>query len=252
MEHAVQLIHGRHSNESNDYMVGQLKGPPLSVVIDKGGFLMVNFDGIKNILLEYEEIILSKIEKKKGIDFSGRYVDGAIRYNDELIHYETIKKRQFRKIMNEYNKINYNKDRKKIIDYGSGKGYMLFLFAQMEGFDAITGIEILPELCEICRNNMKAVGYPEISVINEDARIYTEIDDYNVIFMFNPFPREAMYDVVKRIDESLQRNQREICIIYVNNIHDDLIINGICNMEKKCELYDLPRYGCTSAIYKNK
>ena len=211
---------------------------------------MLNLDKIKNILLEYEEIILSKIEKKRGLDFSERYVDGAIRYKDTIIHYETIRKRQFRKIMNEYNKFNYNQNNKKIIDYGSGKGYMLFLLAQMGGFDAIAGIEILPELCEICRNNMNVVGYPETSIINGDARIYTEIDDYNVIFMFNPFPREAMYDIVKRIDESLKRDQREMCIIYVNNIHDDLILNRICNMEKKCELHNLPRYGCTSAIYK--
>ena len=235
-----------------DYMAGQFQGPPLSVFIDKGGFLMGNFDKFINILLEYEEIILSKIEKKQGIDFSGRYVDGAIRYKDALIHYETIRKRQFNKIMSEYYKVNSNQNKKRIIDYGSGKGYMLFLLAQTGKFDEISGIEILPELCEICRENMKHVGYPEISIINDDARIYTEIDNYNVIFMFNPFPRVAMYDVVNRIDESLKRNPREMCIIYVNNIYDDLVIKKICGMKKKCEINNLPRYGCTSAIYINK
>ena len=61
-----------------------------------------------------------------------------------------------------------------------------------------------------------------------------------------------MYDVVNRIDESLKRNPREMCIIYVNNIYDDLVIEKICGMKKKCEINNLPRYGCTSAIYINK
>lgn len=45
---------------------------------------------------------------------------------------------------------------------------------------------------------------------------------------------------------------RQMCIIYVNNIYDDLVIEKICGMKKKCEINNLPRYGCTSAIYINK
>jgi len=204
-----------------------------------------------NILLEYEEIILSKIDKIKGVDFSERYVEGAIRYNDELIHYETIRKRQFAKVIQEYKKACNCNELNNVLDYGSGKGYILYLLSKTGLFEKIMGIEILPELCDICNCNINRIGLQQITVVNSDARTFSDIDNYNVFFMFNPFPEKAMKEVICRIDESLKRNFRRIVIIYVNNVHEDLIINIINTIEKKSELINLPRYGCSSAIYAN-
>lgn len=63
---------------SYDYMAGQFKEPPLSVFIDKGGSLMGNFDKFINILLEYEEMVLSKIEKSRESTFQDAMLMGQL------------------------------------------------------------------------------------------------------------------------------------------------------------------------------
>ncbi len=206
---------------------------------------------LKNILLEYEEIILAKIEKVKGIDFSKRYVDGAIKHNDEIIHYESIRKRQFKRVFQVFCKETKNQELKSVLDYGSGKGYILYLLSETGYFHNVDGLEILPELCKICRTNLNKLGLETVKIINEDARDYSGIDDYDVYFMFNPFPEPAMKKVVAQIDESLHRKPRKISIIYVNNVHDKLLIESIENLVQREIIENLPRYGCSSAIYTN-
>lgn len=214
-------------------------------------FCIMKLGEFGNILLEYEEVLISKIEKYKGIDFSERYVEGAIRYKDELIHYETIRRRQFKKVLKAFWKECKEHNLGNVLDYGSGKGYILYLLAESGLFKTVTGIEILPELCEICYGNMGKLNCSDVDIINVDARTYTQIDYYDVFFMFNPFPKSAMQEVVKRIDESLERKPRKLCIIYVNNVHDDMILNRINSIKKKSEINNMPRCGCKSAIYIN-
>jgi protein-L-isoaspartate O-methyltransferase len=123
--------------------------------------------------------------------------------------------------------------------------------SQSKIFEKIAGVEILPELCNICNENMRKIGLQKVTVLQADARIFSDIDSYEVFFMFNPFPEKAMLEVIHRIDESLKKNHRKIAIIYVNNVHEDLIIQEIGSIKKKSELLNLPRYGCSSAIYTN-
>ena len=202
-------------------------------------------------MLEYEENVHAFVEKYLGLDFSERYVDGAIEYNDSIIHYETIRRRQFNKIIKIYkSEIMENGDRR-ILDYGSGKGYILFLLKKTALFDVVDGVEILPELCEIAKTNMRAKKINDVHIFNEDARKFEKIDDYNTFFMFNPFPKEAIIEVVDRLQESLDRNDRKICIIYINNVHEEQLLKRISGLRIRQEVIDLPRFGCKSTIYTN-
>lgn len=206
---------------------------------------------VLNYILENEEHLNSAIEHREGIDFAERYVDGAIRYKDEIIHYETIRERQFRKVYNKFIKISGWKYGHNVLDYGCGKGYMLYLLDKQKSFDYVAGLEILPELCVIAKHNIDKLNIAA-DIINADAREYKEIDSFDLFFMFNPFPEKAMSEVAKRIKESLDRKNRKIYIIYINSICEKTLLNAIPSLRKECTIKNLPRYGCQSSIYSNE
>lgn len=204
-----------------------------------------------NVFLEIEENILASVfDKILKVDFSKRYVLGAMRYNDTIIHYETIKKRQFRYIIKHVNKNIDFKD-KNIIDLGSGKGYLVYLLNKTNKFNKVAGIELLSELHEIAINNMKRLNiYDKVELVNGDVRNFTGIDNFNYLLMFNPFPKEAMKEVVKQIKLSLDRKPRKICIIYINAVQDKMLYS-IPEIEKVKILNNMPCMGCKTIIYKN-
>ena len=109
----------------------------------------------------------------------------------------------------------------------------------------------MPELCDIANDNMRKLNYLDVNIYNEDARFFNKIDYYNSFFMFNPFPEEAMVSVINRLQESLARNDRKICIVYINCVHEKLLMNGINNLYCRYSFQNIPRYGCKTAIYTN-
>lgn len=205
---------------------------------------------ILNCILECEEEWCSIKDKKKDIDFAKRYVDGAIRYDDEIIHYETIRKRQFKKVYNRFVKVSGWKSGHNILDYGCGKGYMLYLLNRYGNFASITGLEILPELCSIARLNIIKLDV-KADIIEADAREYDKIDQIDIFFLFNPFPEDAMKKVVKRISCSLERNMRKIYLIYINDVCNDIIIEKIPGIRIVEKISNMPRFGCYCSIYTN-
>lgn len=205
---------------------------------------------IMNYLLECEENCKAKREEKNDIDFSRRYVDGAIRYNDEIIHYETIRERQFKKIYKMFVEISGWRQGHSVIDYGCGKGYMLYLLNKYGLFDKITGIELLPELCSVAENNIKKHDVMA-DIVCADAREYEQIDMFDVLFMFNPFPEKAMELVANRICESLQRSPRHIYIIYVNAVCNEILLERVPDLHNLGTINNMPRIGCKSSIYSN-
>ena len=203
---------------------------------------------VLNYLLDCEENWKARREEKRHIDFSRRYVEGAIKYNDEIIHYETIRRRHFKKIYNKFINVSGWKSGHSVLDYGCGKGYVLYLLNEYGKFDKIAGIDILPELCTIAETNMKK-NKIKAKIVNADARIFKEIDQYDVMYMFNPFPEKAMKEVAERINESLQRVNRQLYIIYVNDLYREILLNKIENLQIIEEIMNVPRYGCKCSIF---
>ncbi|MBE5871395.1 MAG: class I SAM-dependent methyltransferase [Lachnospiraceae bacterium] len=103
---------------------------------------------------------------------------------------------------------------KRFFDIGCGKGQML-LMAAMCGMEKIGGIEFNSEIAEIARKNM-TVLYIDADVLTGDATEYTEIDDYDIFFLYNPFGEKSIRKVVSNINESWKRNKRSIFLVYGN------------------------------------
>jgi spermidine synthase len=75
-----------------------------------------------------------------------------------------------------------------ILDIGCGKGYAMHLFSALP-FERIDGIELNGELVRIARNNLCNLhhGDSRFHVFEIDACDFMHYEDYDVIYLFNPF-----------------------------------------------------------------
>jgi SAM-dependent methyltransferase len=114
---------------------------------------------------------------------------------------------------------------KNITDFGCGKGRVLVV-AAFYGFTKITGVDFAKELCEEAQKNITPLQrhFPEktFRVVHNDAATHQIADDMNVFFFFNPFDEVVMLAVVKNILASLKENPREVYVIYLNPLHEEI------------------------------
>ena len=110
----------------------------------------------------------------------------------------------------------------KLLDAGCGKGAVLF-FAKSMGITKVGGVELAEDLCAICVKNMQSLGYRDIAIFHKDVSLLKdELDDYNVFYMFNPFPAEPMRAFMRAIAESTRRTPRTVYVVYHNPIFSDV------------------------------
>jgi SAM-dependent methyltransferase len=114
------------------------------------------------------------------------------------------------------------KSEDKIVDLGCGKGGAIISIAKFP-FSQISGVEISPLLVAIANRNIKLVGIRNVEIFCCDARAFHDLDKYNYIFLFNPFPSDVIVEVIENIKGSLKRRHRVLNMIYVNPICHDMI-----------------------------
>lgn len=112
------------------------------------------------------------------------------------------------------------------IDYGSGRGKALILAAHFH-FKRIVGVEISSALHIAAVENIGKmrsgmIQCLAISSVCEDAANFVLPDEPLVIYLFHPFNRTVMIEVLERIESSLQASKRMIKIIYAHPINSDL------------------------------
>jgi hypothetical protein len=110
------------------------------------------------------------------------------------------------------------------IDIGSGKGRALLLASQYP-FKRILGIELLPELHRVAKDNIsKYKGDSQkcfaIECVLADASAFAPPAEPTVIYLFNPLPESALMTLTNRLEDSLRRNPRPVFVIYHNPMLD--------------------------------
>jgi hypothetical protein len=107
-----------------------------------------------------------------------------------------------------------------LLDLGSGMGRVVISAAKTYSFRRIVGVEISPELHEIAKRNLArnrlCLRCPQIELINADVLDYRIPDDVTVVYLYNPFRGPVFQHVVDELERSVDRNPREIRIIYLN------------------------------------
>jgi len=112
-----------------------------------------------------------------------------------------------------------------IIDFGCGKGGVLITLAKYP-FAKITGIELSPKLVAIAKQNLSRLKIKNVSIALSDAADFTDLDDYNFFYFFNPFPCNVMGAVMANISISLAKKPRKATIIYFNPECHETVIHG--------------------------
>jgi SAM-dependent methyltransferase len=103
------------------------------------------------------------------------------------------------------------------IDIGSGKGRMLFL-ATEHPFQRIEGVEMRKELHERAVYNLRRFQNsnskcPQVECLNLNALDYTFPEGNLVVYFFNPFGREVMEKVLRRLSASMEQQPRDVVLV---------------------------------------
>ena len=110
-----------------------------------------------------------------------------------------------------------------VIDFGSGKGGALITLTKYP-FRRIAGVEISPSLVEIAQRNLAKLGIKKVAMYCLDAGIFRDFDEFNYIYMANPFPCQVMNEVMANLSASLIQVPRDLTIIYRNPTCHEIII----------------------------
>ena len=112
------------------------------------------------------------------------------------------------------------------IDIGAGKGRALLLASEFD-FRRIIGVELLPELAEVARNNIRAFERrgmrSGIEVVCEDATSFVLPAEPAVVFLFNPLPQLSLHTFLENLERSLLQNPRPVYVVYANPIFEQRI-----------------------------
>lgn len=100
-----------------------------------------------------------------------------------------------------------------IVDFGSGKGAALVRFSKFP-FRRICGVELSPMLAEISRKNMRKLKLDKVEIVESDATAFTELDDFNIFYLANPFSGHPFDTVMRNIINSFDRKRRMVTLIY--------------------------------------
>lgn len=105
-----------------------------------------------------------------------------------------------------------------VYDIGSGKGRILCVMSRRNVRKCV-GIELFDELCAAARVNAEKVRgrRAPIEIRCEDAAT-ADISDGTIYFLFNPFGKETMQEMLSNIERSLAENPRRVRVVYYNSV----------------------------------
>lgn len=108
------------------------------------------------------------------------------------------------------------------VDLGCGKGKALMVAARL-GFRTVIGVEFAPELAAIARANLARLQISNGVVIDADAATFAFPNDPIVLYLYNPFTREVMTDVVTNLGKS---RAEKVYVVYKNPTYADVVLDS--------------------------
>ena len=113
------------------------------------------------------------------------------------------------------------------IDLGSGKGRSLFVAAELP-FQQVIGVERSHLLHQQAAKNIlrfrgRKGGSSEVLSLEQDALDFVFPSGRIVLYMFNPFGRTTMQQVLERLQASLQTQPRHVVVILLWPRCEDLV-----------------------------
>jgi SAM-dependent methyltransferase len=117
-----------------------------------------------------------------------------------------------------------------LLDIGCGYGKVLN-FGMMLNFKEVVGIDLDHSAIEKANSNcrqMQKNGYAtSFKIFETDATKYVIPKNTNIIYLFNPFGKITMKDVVENIVEYYKTSRKDLYVVYSVPVHQDLFTNHI-------------------------
>jgi methyltransferase family protein len=116
------------------------------------------------------------------------------------------------------------------VDLGSGQGRMVCMAAR-HPFGRVIGVELAAEFNAVARENVDRsrpkLRCRDVELVTGDVLDWPIPDDVTYVYMFNPFGREILRDVLERLCRSLERSPRRLKLIYAHPAYAaDVIATG--------------------------
>jgi len=113
------------------------------------------------------------------------------------------------------------------VDMGSGKGRALLIASEF-AFAKIVGIELSQHLHRIAEDNIKRFSPASQRCTAFQLHCMNVVDyDYGkeplVLFLFDPFGREVVRNVIANLEASLRATPREVFVVYVYPQFEDVL-----------------------------
>jgi SAM-dependent methyltransferase len=112
------------------------------------------------------------------------------------------------------------------LDLGCGKGQVVFLAAHFP-FGRVRGIDLSSDLIAVARSNMDPEKHrfrcDSVDLVVGDAADYAIPEDVTMCYLYHPFPRPVMQQVMAHLDASLAANPRRMHIFYLEAFDTDLL-----------------------------
>jgi SAM-dependent methyltransferase len=113
------------------------------------------------------------------------------------------------------------------LDLGCGKGRPLLIATEF-GFHAIMGFELSPTLSRIARRNANVFSrtHPDrtrIDIVTGDALVHKLPAGKLTVFLYHPFDRPSMEQLLRNIEASLDTTPHDLYIVYYNPVWADVL-----------------------------
>ena len=113
------------------------------------------------------------------------------------------------------------------IDIGSGKGRALLMAADYP-FRRILGIELLPELHRVAKENIAKYKSDSqqcfaIDCLLGDACEFAFPPEPTVLYLFNPLPESGLVRMMSNLEHSLREHPRPVFVLYHNPLMEHVL-----------------------------
>lgn len=173
----------------------------------------VRLRGLKNTL------ILLRQEMKYDTFFGINTKKISSKQTDEYYHYQGSSYFALFKVFEEIKKY---KDEFDFFDIGCGKGRALIV-AEYYGFKKLCGIDLDSDLIESAESNVKKRKYKkpetEFTIQTANALQFKYMNTPTIYFLFNPFGKQVLFEVVQKIMEQNNGNKK---FVYLNPKHKEV------------------------------
>lgn len=179
---------------------------------------------------------IRKVDTQKYIELTDLGIDIKKGSRYEAISYRKLK------ILLSYA---HEKKYENFLDIGCGLGRPIIVANEI-GFKNLYGVDISEKLISSCKSNLKIKNvYANLAC--EDVDNYNLPDGKLCIFLFNPFGKEKMKNLLAKIQDRefetiiLYHNPKHLDIFESNNFSKKFTWNNFGLYEEKCFCYTIPK-----------